>query len=60
MSDPYGELVRAVQTLCLVSADDGTAPEEWTLRHTLEPFVKAVVHEAAITMNDHAQSTEET
>lgn len=60
MNDPYGELVRAVQTLCLVSADDGTAPEEWTLRGTLEPFVKAIVHEVVSTMNDHAQPTEET
>lgn len=47
MSEAYGELVRAVQSLCLVSADDGTGPDEWTLTEALKPFVKAVLDEAA-------------
>lgn len=42
MSEAYGELVRAVQSLCLVSADDGTGPDDVKLHGVLRPLVRAL------------------
>lgn len=42
-SDPFHELVKAVGTLCLASADEGAAPDEWSLATSLAPFVEAIV-----------------
>jgi len=47
MSKAYRDLVEAVQSLCLAAADDGTAPEEWSLGEALEPLARALLVEAA-------------
>lgn len=45
MSKAYRDLVEAVQSLCLASADDGTGPDDERLHGVLKPLTRALVLE---------------